>query len=193
MKKEKELSAHQFKDVYQNLGLRLEDLGCIMLEVEPTIELIRIGEKLKANKCLYYAKDKKLFWVEGFVGNKPHVTLLYGLLGVGEDLKPYVDTVLNGWDLKEVEVEKIGFFESPYPEENYKCIVAHVKVTPKLQEGHDRLQFLPHINTFPGYKAHFTLAYVKNEDAGIDVIKEFSALEGKKFSTKGLNYGGNKK
>jgi len=193
MQKEKEISSHQFKDVYENLGISLESLGCIMLEVEPTIELLRIGNKLEQEKCLYYAKNKKLFWVDGFVGKKPHVSLLYGLLGVGEDIKPYVDRVLDGWDLKEVEVEKIGFFPSPYPDEEYKCIVAHVKITPKLMEGHERLELLPHINTFPGYKAHFTLAYVNSDDTGIDVIKEFSSLEGKKFSTKGLNYGGNKK
>jgi len=188
-----ELSAHQFEVVYKSLDINLSNLGCVMLDLEPSIELIKIGNDLEAENCLYYSPNKDRFWIDGFVGKKPHVTLLYGLLGSGEDYRPYIEQVLKDWDLKSVEVEKIGYFDSPYPNEEYRAIVAHVKVTPTLLEGHQRLQFLPHIDTFPGYNAHFTLAYVKKNEVGINCIKMFSSLVEKKFGIiNKLNLGGNK-
>lgn len=188
-----ELSSNQFPKVYEALDISLSDLGCVMIDLEPSIELIKIGNEMEAGKSLYYSGNKEHFWIDGFVGKNPHVTLLYGLLGPAVDYKHLIDKVLEGWELKSVEVEKIGYFESPYPDEKYRCVVAHVKVTPKLLEGHQRLEFLPHINTFPGYKAHFTLAYIKKDNVGIDCIKMFSSIVGKKFSIKQkLNLGGNK-
>lgn len=190
---EKQISAHQFPKVYEALDISLSELGCVMLDLEPSIDLIKIGNEMESGKSLYYSGNKEYFWIDGFVGKNPHVTLLYGLLGPAIDYKQLIDEVLTGWELKTIEVESIGYFESPYKDEPYRCIIAHVKVTPKLLEGHNRLEFLPHINTFAGYKAHFTLAYVKKDKVSIDSIKNFSSLVGKKFNIKDkLNLGGNK-
>ena len=59
--------------------------------------------------------------------------MLYGLLEQGKNFEPHIREVLRGWKLEEVEIEDIGFFESPYPDEKYWCIVAHIKknVIPK--------------------------------------------------------------
>jgi hypothetical protein len=179
------LSAHQFPDMYQDLGYDLAKLGCIMLEVEPILKSTFPPEHL------YYAKDPKHFWIKGFVADKPHVTLLYGLLRSGPEMKKHVDAVLEGWDMTTVEIENVGMFESPYPEEEYGCIVAHLRITRELQEAHDRLTFLPHINTFPGYKAHVTLAYVKSEFAQKYVETLKNLLIGLPLATRGLDYGGN--
>lgn len=183
------LSAHQFKEVYEDLGYDLSTLGCIMLDLEPL--KIAINES-----ALYYAKDKKNFWIDGNVAGKtPHVTLLYGLLRSGKEMKKHVDAVLPASKLPEsVEIDHIGYFDSPYEnDEPYYCIVAHLKITKKLQAAHDRLTFLPHIKTFPGYKAHFTLAYIKKNDTTRDALIENlnKKYAGKIVKTKELNYGGN--
>lgn len=145
---------------------------------------------------LHYSQNKERFWIKGWIAAEtPHVTLLYGLLEEGKNFAPHIEQVLKGWKLEEVEVESIGYFESPYPDEKYYCIVAHLKITPELLEGHQRLEFLPHINTFAGYKAHFTIAYIeydtKIRDEFIHTLSDI--LVGKKLKIKdGINLGGNK-
>lgn len=186
----KTVSAHKFKDMYEDLGYSLDTLGCIMLDLEPL--------KFTVNEAaLYYAKDKKRFWIDGNVAGKtPHVTLLYGLLRSGPELKKHVDTVLEGAIPKEVTIDHIDYFDTPpNTDEEYYCIVAHLKITPEIQDAHDRLSFLPHIDTFPGYKAHFTLCYVKKNDRIRDkLVKGLNdEYKGKTIKAKAINYGGNSK
>ena len=185
----KQLSAHQFKEMYEELGYSLDKLGCIMLDLEPL--------SFKVNEsALYYAKDKKRFWIDGNVASKtPHVTLLYGLVRSGPELKKHVDTVLDGHIPTEVTIDHIDFFDTPpNVDEEYYCIVAHLKITPELQAAHDRLQFLPHIDTFAGYKAHFTLCYIKKNDRTRDtLIDELNRhYKGKTIKAGAINYGGDK-
>jgi 2'-5' RNA ligase len=144
---------------------------------------------------LYFSKDKQKFWIKGFVAGKvPHVTLLYGLLKSATLYKKYIDQVLTGWELKSVTVDKIGCFESSFKDEPYYCIVAEVEVDPDLQEGHERLQFLPHIDTFTGYKPHMTIAYIKKDEETKKRIMRLyeKLLVGEELKVTGLNYGGNK-
>ena len=180
-----QLNSHLFEPVYKALKINLDTLGCIMLDVFP-VKGIEIKED-----WLYYTKDKKKFWIDGFTFNKiAHLTLLYGLLKSGQTWKKYVKAVLKGWEMDTIEIENIGYFNSPYKDEPYYCIVAHVKVTDLLMEGHQRLEFLPHINTFSGYKPHITLAYVKKDEKIRDsVIAMFNNMVGYKLPIKGLNYG----
>lgn len=183
----KQLSAHQFKDMYADLGYDLNKLGCIMLDLEPL--------NFKVNEsALYYAKDKKRFWIDGNVAGKtPHVTLLYGLIRSGEELKKHVDTVLDGKLPKEVTIDHVDFFDTPPNiDEAYYAIIAHLKITPELQAAHDRLSFLPHIDTFTGYKAHFTLCYVKKNERTRDaLVKSLNKhYEGKTIKAGAINYGG---
>jgi 2'-5' RNA ligase len=183
----KQLSAHQFKDMYAELGYSLDKLGCIMLDLEPLKFDLREADA-------YYAKDKKRFWIAGNVAGKtPHVTLLYGLIRSGEELKKHVDTVLDGTIPKTVTVDHVSYFDTPpNVDEDYYCIVAHLKITSELQEAHERLQFLPHIDTFTGYKAHFTLCYIKKDKTKRDFIidKLNKKYAGKEIKAGKLNYGG---
>ena len=181
----RQLNSHMFEAVYKGLKINLDTLGCIMLDIEPkNIHIPSLG-------WLYYAKDKKKFWIDGYVFNKvAHLTLLYGLLDSGKKWEKHIKEVLKGWEFNTVVVESIGYFDSPYKDEPYYCIVAHIKVTEPLLEGHQRLEFLPHINTFNGYKPHITLAYVKKKGyIKDDVIRIFSSLIGKRLKVKSLNYG----
>jgi hypothetical protein len=183
--------AHDFPDVYKDLGYNLGKLGCIMLDTEP---LADIAEYITDKAYLYYAKDKTKFWVDGVVCDKtPHVTLLYGLLRSGLEMKKHVDTVLG--DLPQVvEVDRFGYFESPYEDEPYYCIVAHLKLTDELVDANERLKFLPHINTFPGYKAHLTLGYIKKDPKTLVWLLQglTSNFSNTLIRTTSLNYGGDK-
>lgn len=184
----KNLNSHNFENIYKELGIDLDELGCIM------IDLYANGiPDFPAKGLLYKTIDPKKFWIDGFVARKtPHITLLYGLLDSGKNWEKYIEQVLGGWKLDSVKIKEVGYFESPYKEEPYYCIVAHVEITPELQEGHDRLSFLPHINTFPGYKAHFTLAYIKKDEAQRDIIIDYynKNLVGKEIKIQGINLGG---
>lgn len=184
----KTFNSHDFESIYKDMDIDVDKLGCIMLDLS--------SEGLPAfpgkESDLYYSDSR--FWIKGYVAEKtPHVTLLYGLLKPGPEWKEYVDLVLKDWKIDAVQVKGVGFFESNIKDEPYYCIVAHIEITPELQEGHERLELLPHINTFPGYKAHFTLAYIKKDEFKRDyVIHELNKhLQGKKLQITKLNYGGN--
>lgn len=181
------INANDFRDMYSELGINIDKLGCIMLDID--------GKGVPAfpnEEDLYFTKHPDRFWIKGFVaGSVPHVTLLYGLMESGKRNREYVDRVLKAWDITSVEIDHLAYFDSPYPDDPYYCIIAHVKITDNLLEGHRRLEFLPHINTFPEYKAHITIAYVKKEEQIRDkVIAYYSeALAGKQLQVLGLNYG----
>lgn len=185
------LNANKFRDMYTELGINIDRLGCIMLDVD--------GSNIPAvpdESALYYSSNPDRFWIKGFVAGKvPHVTLLYGLMASGKTAwKNEVDKVLEGWSINEVKVQQVSFFESPYEDEPYYCLVAHIRITPELMEGHRRLEFLPHINTFPEYKAHITLAYIqKDDDLREELVTFFSnhlyQPENNSLAVTGLNYG----
>jgi len=184
-----EKNANQFREMYAELGINIDKLGCIMLDVdgEPIVNLIRADD-------LFTTSNPDRFWIKGFVAGKkvPHVTMLYGLLQSGNTIyRKYVDEVLKGWHCDSVECDHVGFFESPYTDEPYYCIVAHLKISNELKEGNSLLQLLPHINTFPDYKAHITIAYIrKDEQLKNNVIGLYNnLLQNKKLEVTGINYG----
>lgn len=186
----KQLSTNDFKEVYKGLAINIQKLGCMMLDLEP-LEL-RSGF-YDLEHLLYYSQDKEKFWIDGYVGSKtPHMTLLYGLMSSAHNYKDYIENnLLKDWKMEEVEIDHFGYFESPYDDEPYYCIVAHIKVTPELLEGNQRMEFLPHINTFAGYKPHFTIMYIKKDetqrDALIEDLNKHHA--GTKLKVTGYNFG----
>jgi len=190
------LSAHQFPQVYQDLGYDLSKLGCIMLPIVQDDDLMASVTGTISDDDLYVASDPLAHpWVNGIVLDKAHVTLLFGLLRTGPEMKKHVDAVLDGNLPNEIAIDHIDYFDSPLEDEPYYCLIAHVKVSDELQGAHDRLTFLPHIDTFPGYKPHMTLAYIKKSDEARDqYIQQLnSKLRGMILTTdSALNYGGNK-
>lgn len=193
----KQIKSHSYPKVYEGLGFNLSTLGCVMLDVEPLESMYSIAVD-GAESVLYYAKDKSRFWIDGWIADKvAHVTLLYGLLETAKNYKWHIEQVLKDWSLEDVTISDIGFFDSPYEDEPYYCIIAHIETTPKLIEGHQRLELLPHINTFAGYKPHMTIAYIKKDQGEKhrdDMIAKFKEIwVGKKLKVRPeLNLGGNK-
>jgi 2'-5' RNA ligase len=184
------LSSHAFPQVYEDLGIDVQELGCIMLNTEPLIVSDIVDED-----HLYYAADKERYeFVDGIVSEKvPHVTLLFGLIGSGRAMKKHVDAVLADWMLPALEIDHVDFFESKIESEPYYCLVAKIFPSEELVEGNARLRFLPHIDTFPTYKPHITLAYIKKDetlkDSYIDLLN--TRFKGKVIEPRDINYGGN--
>lgn len=181
-------SAYNYSDMYEELGIRIPDLGCIMADLEPIPVMdIMTGDE----DDLYVSQHPDRTYILGDVGSqKAHLTLLYGLLKPGKEWKGYVDRLLEDIDLSTVTVDYVDMFDSPFEDEPYKCVVAHLKITPEIQKAHARLEYLPHINTFLDYKAHVTLAYV-HEDAASYWAKWLNDnLAGNQLKVTGINYGG---
>lgn len=186
-----QLNARQYEKVYKDLGVDLNKLGCVMLDVDGSV-IPDIPDEYLAD--LHFSEDPALFWIKGFVaGDTPHITLLYGLMQEAGEIKDKIFTVLDDWELKSVKVKGISYFDSNMAAEGYYCIIAEIEVTPDLLEGHQRLQLLPHIDTFPEYKPHITIAYIKKDEKVRNrLIAYYRSLIGKRIPVTGLNLGGNK-
>lgn len=187
----KQLNSHQFQDVYKQMDINLDKLGCVMLDLDPLDNMWSLEQD--GFISLYKSTNPNRKWIDGWVVSETaHITLLYGLLDNAHNWENPINQVLTGWNMDEVEIDHISYFDSPYEDENYYCIVAHIKVTDELMEGHQRLEFLPHVNTFTGYKPHMTICYIeKNEKTRDTLLEQFNNLwAGKKLKVKsGINLG----
>lgn len=188
---EKQLSSHDFKEVYEREGIDLTKLGCVMLDTQPLRKPAMYDFEIP--EAFYKSPNPDMFWIDGYVADKtPHVSLLYGLMTPAYEQPENIEAVMEGWSMPEVTIKEFGYFPSTMKEEPYFCIIGHVEVTPKLLEAHHRLSFLPHINTFAGYKPHVTVAYVVNDEGIRDrIVNDMNKLyAGIKLSTKSeLNLG----
>lgn len=166
---------HEFDSTLELLGINTNKLGCVMLPCEP-FDLFGEGrDQLLDVEDLYHSDNPELNHVAGDVTHKSHITLLYGLMQKAylPHIKNAVDSVLEGWDRPEyLAPERIDFFPDPRGE-GYAAIVIKVD-DPHLEEAHARLSYLPHVNTFPRYDPHMTVAYVKLEAAQkwMDVLQK---------------------
>lgn len=169
-----ELNMQMFAKLYYGIsGFSLSTLGCVMKEVDDTeaASIETYMQTLGTNEIFHISPYPHRYWVNGYKGKK-HITLLYGFTFISWQNKDWIDIVLEGWSLDTIRIKDVGYFDSPYagdyPEEYY-CIVAHIEPTPELIEGHERLEFLPHISTFTGgYKPHITLGYIKKDRGLLD-------------------------
>lgn len=181
-----ELSSSQFPGLYQSFGIDSNDLGCIMLN----LGTLKLSTYLDDNyqDDLYYSMYGK--FIQGAVAeDKPHTTLLYGLLAHGTLIKEQVDQVLTGWKVPtSIKILDVGVFPGKDDDgTQYSCIIAHLDPT-GLQEANDRLRMLPHVDTFSTYRPHFTLAYIKAE-ATTEWLEALDPIKGKLVQVTGLNYG----
>lgn len=143
-------------------GLKLADLGCVMLGVEFDHNILTKGFSYGTigQTDLYISENPDHWWITGDVTDRAHVTLRFGLLKPAHEQEDLVKLALDGWTPPEfLPIEKFIAFDSPHLDEPYKCIVAEFN-DDTLRDAHDRLGYLPHLNTFAEYKPHATVAYV---------------------------------
>lgn len=182
-------SMYDYPQVYERLGMRLGHFGCIMLDVEP----IDVTGILGTDRWYYSSGRDELRYVRGPVAEKvAHCTLLYGLTpgdNAGHEQRESVDELLDGLDLTSVTVSHVSYFPGQMGEP-YSCVIAHLDSGGDLLEANRRLRFLPHIDSFVDYRAHVTLAYVRQEhtDRAVNALND--ALAGEELTAVGINYGG---
>lgn len=186
-------NAHDYEDIYTELGIDVNKLGCVMKDIVPMSPVFIMDTILALGDDAYVTNDEDKFWIDGLaIKSNPHITLLYGLLEPAEHYAEHIETLLDGLPIPSLHVESIGHFDSPHEDESYYCIVAHILRSPELLEAHARLQLLPHIDTYSEFKPHFTLAYIKKDEAVLERMKLFFAehLVGQDLETEpGINLG----
>jgi 2'-5' RNA ligase len=182
------LTREQISNIYQQLAINTDTLGCIMLDVEP----LKVSDVIAPDELYYSTGPIGGKYTQGIVSETvPHVTVLFGLMQSGRIWKQQVDEALEGWSLPSLEIASVTFFDNSTPEEQYYCVVAELELTPELLEGNSRLRILPHCDTFPVFRAHITLAYIKHDEAILNEILTVlnSRFAGKQVKALGLNYG----
>lgn len=180
------LPIDKLSNLYEQMNLENKFQGCIMLDTSPII----VSDTL-AQGDLYYsdAVEGSGKYTQGIVSESvPHCTLLFGLQESGQQWRTYVDKVLEGWEIPgSVAISRVDSFDKS----EYHCIVARLVPSTSLVEGHNRLRHLPHIDGFPDYKPHITLAYIKRDDVKrdryIEQLNDKLAL--KRIPVAGINYG----
>jgi hypothetical protein len=147
-------------------GTTVDRLGCVMLPIQGFNVFEGRGE-LIGTTDLYTSSNLERFWIKGdIIGHGAHATLLYGLLTPAYEQPDAIAAVMDGWEWPDaLPVERFEVFPSPYDDEPYGCVVARLAPIPELLDAHARLSCLPHVDTYPDYKPHATIAYVKEHRA----------------------------
>lgn len=183
------VSAYDFPQIYERIGMQLGHFGCIMLDVEP----LPISNAFDDEDVFYYSRNPMLRYVKGPVAETgAHATLLYGLTpddNAGVEQRESVNELLEGLNLSSVVIDTVDFFP-PQFNEPYACIIGKLRTDGDLGEANRRLRFLPHIDTFVDYKPHVTLAYVRAEHKERAIWRLGTALENIELNAIGINYGG---
>lgn len=170
-----EFNAQKYSDMYKEMGIDLSSLGCVMLNLEDIDVDI-------PKDILYNSDNEKRFWIDGIVCDKnAHITALYGLIESAQKNKKYIKKVIGKSPIGKVLIESIDTFDSPYDDEDYICVVGKVEKSDWLMNIHKKLQLFPHINTYPDYKPHVTIAYIKGGADVQEVVKSLNHFVGKEL------------
>ncbi len=126
-------------------------LGCVMVEVPVS----------NWNEITSIINKDDLYEVEGEnygISKNPHLTLLYGIKPniTKEQIEEVLTKTIDGSKII-IEIENIDTFEN----DNFDVVKFNIKKTEQLQRIFDALSELPNENTYPDYKPHMTIAYVK--------------------------------
>lgn len=178
----KGFTAFDYTSVLEARGFSVVDLLVVMLDVEniPVLTHIEDGEN-----DLFYGDTHALRYAQGAVGERSaHVTLHQGILPMMKDED--ARAVLDEWKPERIKIRAIECFRL---RENISCIVAKVEATDNLIEGHNRLRMLPHIDIFPDFVPHITLAYIRHDDdrAAYWVESLTEHLVGREFDVQGIH------
>ncbi len=100
-----QISSHIYLEVYEDLEIDTDKLGCIMLDVEP----IEVSSVIEADDLYHGPEDE---FAQGIVSAvKPHVTVLYGLISSAQAMRMHVDVVLSGWELDSVQIDGVCYLQ----------------------------------------------------------------------------------
>jgi hypothetical protein len=161
-----EPNIHDYPWLLEELGIDVNALGAVMLPVKFREGYLERGYQMGILLEDDLVTDPSKFWIKGDVTDNAHVTLLYGLLEPGTEpaQAARIKRLLEDW--RAPSWLPITGFEAFPPTQDaevpYSCIVARIgDRNGALAEAHGRLEYLPHVNTFPEWKLHATIAYVQ--------------------------------
>ena len=177
---------HEFIHVTDKLGVFPTELGAVMLDFEPIDNLTAIIPE----EWLYYSPNQEQWWIKGWVANKAHLTLKYGLLQKAYELKDEIAKLTEDLSLPQVRVAYATTFQDPG--KPYVAVVLALEDDPKLLEFHRRLSYLPHVDTFTPWVPHVTVAYVKREYADLAVALSNHVFIGQTLIPTRINLGEDK-
>ena len=140
-----QVNSHDFPELYKDLGINLNALGCVMLGIKP----LPIRESLASlpEDALFWSPDPTKFWIKGPVAQEGgHVTLLYGILkygwtsaGIPEAYFPAIDAVLADWEQpSELILGPVLTWADPAGGPS-TTLVSEVRISPALLDAHQRL------------------------------------------------------
>ena len=88
---------------------------------------------------------------------QPHITVLYGLHEDEVDEEVYPEIIKQNMKPLTVLINEIDIFEG----DEYDVVKYNVPISDQLQEYRDLFMRFPNTQTFPEFKPHMTIAYVK--------------------------------
>jgi 2'-5' RNA ligase len=110
----------------------------------------------------------------------PHITILYGLhKSVSDD---EIEEVISDFEPFEVELKKVDIFEN----DDFDVIKFSIN-NKDLTQYNKILKELPHTNSYPDYKAHVTIAYVK-QGMGKEIMDRYKDIEGLSLTCNEIRY-----
>lgn len=182
-----DVSSRDFPGLYEALGVNQDNLGCIMLNLQP----FDVSQYVTGAVADLYIDPADPTTAKPCAEVDPHVTLLFGLLQNGNTIRSQVDQLLAGWHCDSVVIEGVDSFPVPVDAPAVPIVARIATWNSPVMEGHDRLTLLPHVNTFSTYQPHITLAWVKNDPAIVQKwVKALgTALGGMRITATGINYG----
>lgn len=164
-----EPNIHDYPWLLEATGIDPNTLGAVMLPVLLRDGLVEHGFAigLLSRDDLHVSDNPERFWIKGDVSNDAHITLLYGLLTPAYEQEDLIHRLMSDWTRPAwLPITGYEAFPSPFEDEPYACIVARIgDQGGALAAARGLLEYLPHVNTFPEYKSHATIAYVKPEAA----------------------------
>ena len=186
-----QFKAHETNINYDEFGINLNKLGCVMLD----LQLDTLAEEIAEEHGFtpYTPNDPDRFWIDGITKDH-HVTLRYGLL-------PNVRQK-HVWDAL-ASVGPIGQPESRtmftgnldyFPGYNNQYFVMIIRIYMDDQFGqyvmdcHNALGLLPNVQTFSPPEFHITLGYFTGDPTP---LKRFNRLTLITAETRGIRCGRN--
>ena len=128
--------------------------GCVMLEPEKIKDWEENHLSGINEDDIYEDPKDDSFGLE----EEPHITVLYGIHEDEIDPSVVVDMMEQKMKPITLQVSEIDIFEN----EDYDVVKYNIPVTKKLQEYRDMfMKAFENTQTFPNYKPHMTIAYVK--------------------------------
>jgi len=127
--------------------------GCLMAYVDPTygLQILKVGRRAIPSSILYTDPEDPTYGYD----NEPHVTLKYGF---EPDLdRNTIAEILKGTKPFNVVLTSLNLFEN----DKYDVVKFEVEKCPILTELRRRCDGYPNTDSYPDYKPHMTLAYVK--------------------------------